>query len=287
MQQLKIIRSITNRDNLSVEKYLNEISRLPMLSPEEEVELSEKIKTGDEKALEKLTEGNLRFVVSVAKQYQNNGLSLSDIINEGNVGLIKAARRFDATRGFKFISYAVWWIRQSILQAIVENSRLVRMPVNKIASYNKVNEAISDLIQDLERDPSAEEVANRLQIPTKNVEHVLQANKKHVSFDAPISEDDDSASLIDMMIQEQEVLPDEQIISQSLSEEMQHGLSTLSPREYDIIARFYGLGGNTAESIDEIAEDFNLSKERVRQIRDKSIRRLKRAYTHQLLRPKK
>jgi len=286
MHQLKITKSITNRQNLSVEKYLTDISKIPILPVEEEVELAHRIQAGDQLALEKLTQSNLRFVVSVAKQYQHNGLSLSDLINEGNVGLIKAARRFDPSRGFKFISYAVWWIRQSILQAIIEYSRLVRMPVNKMAPYHKVNEAISELIQVLEREPTPEEIAEKLDITLKSVQHILTASRKHVSFDAPVGNEEDGTSLIDLMIQDDEFLPDEHIMSQSISEEMQLGLNALAPREYEIIARFYGLNNHVIQTLEEIANDFNLSKERVRQIKDRSLLRLKRSYTHQMMNKK-
>ncbi|HQW56443.1 MAG TPA: RNA polymerase sigma factor RpoD/SigA [Saprospiraceae bacterium] len=286
MHQLKITKSITNRQNLSVEKYLTDISKIPILPVEEEVELAHRIQAGDQLALEKLTQSNLRFVVSVAKQYQHNGLSLSDLINEGNVGLIKAARRFDPSRGFKFISYAVWWIRQSILQAIIEYSRLVRMPVNKTAPYHKVNEAISELIQVLEREPTPEEIAEKLDITLKSVQHILTASRKHVSFDAPVGNEEDGTSLIDLMIQDDEFLPDEHIMSQSISEEMQLGLNALAPREYEIIARFYGLNNHVIQTLEEIANDFNLSKERVRQIKDRSLLRLKRSYTHQMMNKK-
>jgi len=286
MHQLKITKSITNRQNLSVEKYLTDISKIPILPVEEEVELAHRIQAGDQLALEKLTQSNLRFVVSVAKQYQHNGLSLSDLINEGNVGLIKAARRFDPSRGFKFISYAVWWIRQSILQAIIAYSRLVRMPVNKMAPYHKVNEAISELIQVLEREPTPEEIAEKLDITLKSVQHILTASRKHVSFDAPVGNEEDGTSLIDLMIQDDEFLPDEHIMSQSISEEMQLGLNALAPREYEIIARFYGLNNHVIQTLEEIANDFNLSKERVRQIKDRSLLRLKRSYTHQMMNKK-
>jgi RNA polymerase primary sigma factor len=287
MRQLKITKSITNREQVSVEKYLSDIAKIPMLTPEEEVELSHKIKDGDHHALELLTQANLRFVVSVAKQYQNNGLSLSDLINEGNVGLIKAANRFDASKGFKFISYAVWWIRQSILQAIVDYSRLVRMPVNKLTSYNKVSQTITELIQKLEREPTTEELAEHLEIPIKNVEYIIQSFRNHVSIDAPLGEEDDGGSLIDVLIQDSEFLPDERIISQSLSEEMQKGLAALTHREFSILERFYGLGERSAESLDEIAQDFNLTRERVRQLKDKSIRRLKRVYMANIVKGKK
>lgn len=287
MQQLKITNSITKRDSLAIEKYLTEISKIPRITPEEEVELAVRIRGGDQEALNKLTSGNLRFVVSVAKQYQNNGLSLPDLINEGNLGLIKAARRFDESKGFKFISYAVWWIRQAILQAIIEYSKIVRVPHNKLTSFNKLNEAYTALVQTLEREPSDQEIAEKLNISVNDVEKVLKSTIRHVSFDAPIGDDDDSYSLLDVMMSEDDYLPDKKMMEESISEDIQNGLSILAPREYEIIALFFGLDGKPIHTVDEIAYKFGITKERVRQVKERSIRRLKRGYVNSIMRKNK
>lgn len=276
MRQLKIAHKITARESLALDKYLVEISRLPLIGPEEEAELARRIREGDEKALERLTQANLRFVVSVAKQYQNQGLSLSDLINEGNVGLIKAARRFDETKGFKFISYAVWWIRQCILQAIVENSRIVRIPTSKASSYNKVNDKLIELMQEFEREPTDEELAAALDLSPREVENMIRSNIRHVSLDAPIgNSEDNEATMLDLMVPEQTNQPDLQLMSQSLRDEVAEGLSHLGARERDVISAYFGLNGQSVMSLDEIGEYFGLSRERVRQVRDRALSRLR------------
>ena len=279
MRQLKITNRITNRESLSLDKYLNDIGKIDILSPEEEADLSRRIKQGDEDALEQLTKANLRFVVSVAKQYQNQGLSLSDLINEGNVGLMKAAKRFDETKGFKFISYAVWWIRQSILQAIVEYSRIVRLPLNKGGTYNKVNEAYQSFIQEFEREPSSEELAELLDMTVKEVDSILQSGHRHVSFDAPISNDEENGvTMLDLMTFEDELRPDLKLMEQSLKDEVRYGMSVLSPREFEILAAYYGLSGNKALTLEEIGEMYGLTRERVRQIKERALRRLRKSF---------
>jgi RNA polymerase primary sigma factor len=279
MRQLKISNKITSRESLALDKYLNDIGKIPMLSVEEEADLARQIREGSEYALEVLTRSNLRFVVSVAKQYQNQGLSLSDLINEGNVGLMKAAKRFDETKGFKFISYAVWWIRQSILQAIVEHSRIVRMPLNKVGSYNKVNEAFLTFIQANEREPTHEELADILDLTPKEVSNMLKGNMRHLSFDAPISNSDDSeASMIDLYQSEDNFEPDNDLMRESLRDEVAQGLSILSTREVEVLSAYYGLNGYKALTLEEIGEMFDLTRERVRQIKERSIRRLRKAY---------
>jgi RNA polymerase primary sigma factor len=284
MRQLKIAHKITSRESLALDKYLTEISRIQLLTPEEEVTLAELIKLGDTEALDKLTRANLRFVVSVAKQYQNQGLSLCDLINEGNVGLMKAAKRFDETRGFKFISYAVWWIRQAILQAIVEHSRIVRMPVNKISAYNKVQEALTVFIQKFERNPSAEELSDILEIPSSEIEEILRG-RKYLSFDSPISPDDDSsATMIDMVESESDMDPDDRLMKESLREEIRYGMRVLAPREVEILGEYYGLNGGKPKTLDEIGELFELTRERVRQIKERAIRRLRKSYNKNILR---
>lgn len=284
MRQLKIAHKITSRESLALDKYLTEISRIQLLTPEEEVTLAELIKLGDAEALDKLTRANLRFVVSVAKQYQNQGLSLCDLINEGNVGLMKAAKRFDETRGFKFISYAVWWIRQAILQAIVEHSRIVRMPVNKISAYNKVQEALTVFIQKFERNPSAEELSDILEIPSSEIEEILRG-RKYLSFDSPISPDDDSsATMIDMVESESDMDPDDRLMKESLREEIRYGMRVLAPREVEILGEYYGLNGGKPKTLDEIGELFELTRERVRQIKERAIRRLRKSYNKNILR---
>jgi RNA polymerase primary sigma factor len=283
MRQLKIAHKITTRESQALDKYLNEISKLPMLTPEEEVKLAQRIREGDQDALHQMTRGNLRFVVSVAKQYQNQGLSLSDLINEGNVGLIKAARRFDETKGFKFISYAVWWIRQSILQAIVENSRIVRMPLNKVGSYNKVNEAYISFVQEFEREPSDEELGEVLGMSERDVQSMLRSGSRHVSLDAPLAgTEEGDATMLDVMVPEEGGEPDLELMSESLREEVAQGLNILAPREVEVIASYYGLNGYTPLTLDEIAELYGLTRERVRQIRERAIRRLRKSHSNAL-----
>ena len=283
MRQLKITKSITNRESQSLEKYLQEIGKVDLLTPEEEVDLAKRIKEGDQIALEKLTKANLRFVVSVAKQYQNQGLSLSDLINEGNLGLIKAAQRFDETRGFKFISYAVWWIRQSILQALAEQSRIVRLPLNKVGSLNKINRAFSELEQEFEREPSADELANLLEIPTEEVETTLGVAARHVSMDAPFVEGEDN-SLLDVL--ENSGTPTTDAVleyKESLSREIDRSLSTLTERQCDVIKLYFGIGVEHPLSLEDIGEKFGLTRERVRQIKDKAINKLRSASRSKLL----
>ena len=273
MRQLKITKSITNRESASLDKYLQEIGREELISVEEEVELAGRIRNGDKAELEKLTRANLRFVVSVAKQYQNQGLSLPDLINEGNLGLIKAAEKFDETRGFKFISYAVWWIRQSILQALAEQSRIVRLPLNQVGSLNKINKAFSRFEQEHERKPSAEELANELGLDVDKVADTLKMSGRHVSVDAPFVEGEDN-SLLDVMPNDDSPIADRGLINESLSREIDRALATLTPREADIIRKFFGIGV-PEKTLEEIGEEFHLTRERVRQIKEKAIRRLK------------
>ncbi|MDX1478853.1 MAG: RNA polymerase sigma factor RpoD/SigA [Saprospiraceae bacterium] len=283
MRQLKITKSITNRESQSLEKYLQEIGKVDLLTPEEEVDLAKRIKEGDQIALEKLTKANLRFVVSVAKQYQNQGLSLSDLINEGNLGLIKAAQRFDETRGFKFISYAVWWIRQSILQALAEQSRIVRLPLNKVGSLNKINRAFSELEQEFEREPSADELAEVLEIPTEEVETTLGVAARHVSMDAPFVEGEDN-SLLDVLENSNTPGTDTQLeYNESLSREIDRSLSTLTERQCDVIKLYFGIGVEHPMSLEDIGEKFGLTRERVRQIKDKAINKLRSASRSKLL----
>jgi len=283
MRQLKITKSITNRESQSLEKYLQEIGKVDLLTPEEEVELAKRIKQGDQVALEKLTKANLRFVVSVAKQYQNQGLSLSDLINEGNLGLIKAAQRFDETRGFKFISYAVWWIRQSILQALAEQSRIVRLPLNKVGSLNKINKAFSELEQEFEREPSPEELAEMLEIPTEEVETTLGVAARHVSMDAPFVEGEDN-SLLDVLENNATPGTDEPLeYQESLRREIERSLSTLTDRQCDVIKLYFGIGVEHPMSLEDIGEKFGLTRERVRQIKDKAINKLRSANRSKLL----
>jgi RNA polymerase primary sigma factor len=274
MRQLKIAKQVTNRETISLDKYLQEIGRVDMVTAEEEVELAKRIKEGDQVALHKLVKANLRFVVSVSKQYQNQGLSLSDLINEGNLGLIKAAQRFDETRGFKFISYAVWWIRQSILQALAEQARIVRLPLNKIGTIGKVNKAFSNLEQEFEREPTAEEIADLLQIGQNEVKDSMNNSGKHLSVDAPLVEGEEGA-MIDLMASNDTKSPDDDLMNDSLRSEIARVLNTLSPKEAEVLRLHYGLAGTRVHSLDEIAESFELTRERVRQIRDKAIRRLK------------
>jgi RNA polymerase primary sigma factor len=284
MRQLKITKSITNRNTASLEKYLQDVSRQKMITAEEEVELARKIKQGDQKALEKLVTANLRFVVSVAKQYQGQGLTLSDLINEGNLGLIKAAEKFDETRGFKFISYAVWWIRQSILQAIAEQARIVRLPLNQVGSVNKIKKTISQLEQEFERPPSAAELAEALDIPEDKVKDYIKISGKHVSVDAPVVEDEDF-TLLDMISNNNTPNTDSKLMYESLCDEINHSLSTLSEREREIIIRFYGLNGmDYPQTLEEIADEMSLTRERVRQLREKAIKRLRTTSRSKLLR---
>ena len=279
MRQLKITNKITSRESLALDKYLNDIGKISMLSGDEEAELARRIKNGDEKAVERLTEANLRFVVSVAKQYQNQGLTLSDLINEGNVGLMKAARRFDETKGFKFISYAVWWIRQSILQAIVEHSRIVRLPLNKVGSYNKVNEAYISFIQTYEREPSNEELGEALGMSPKEVSNMLRSNTRHLSMDSPLGGEDSDATMLDVYISSDDRSPDMDMMEESMKEEVQQGLSILSEREADVLTAYYGLNTfNKPLTLEEIGEAFGLTRERVRQIKERAIRRLRKSY---------
>ncbi len=283
MRQLKITKSITNRESQSLEKYLQEIGKVDLLTPEEEVTLAKAIKEGDQLALEKLTKANLRFVVSVAKQYQNQGLSLSDLINEGNLGLIKAAQRFDETRGFKFISYAVWWIRQSILQALAEQSRIVRLPLNKVGSLNKINRAFSELEQEFEREPSPEELAENLEISTEEVETTLGVAARHVSMDAPFVEGEDN-SLLDVLENSNTPKTDSSLeYAESLRREIERSLSTLTERQCDVIKLYFGIGVEHPMSLEDIGEKFGLTRERVRQIKDKAINKLRSASRSKLL----
>ncbi len=274
MRQLKISKQITNRESQSLDKYLQEIGKVDLLTPDEEVTLAQKIREGDQLSLERLTKANLRFVVSVAKQYQNQGLSLGDLINEGNLGLIKAAQRFDETRGFKFISYAVWWIRQSILQALAEQSRIVRLPLNRVGSLNKISKTFSDLEQKFEREPSPEELAAVLEITAAEVVDTLKISGRHVSMDAPFVQGEEN-SLLDVLENDGEDKPDSGLINDSLRKEVQRALSTLTQREADVITLYFGLNGEHAMTLEEIGEKFNLTRERVRQIKEKAIRRLR------------
>jgi RNA polymerase primary sigma factor len=284
MRQLKISKSITNRESQSLEKYLQEIGKVDLITPEEEVQLAIRIKQGDLRALDRLTKANLRFVVSVAKQYQNQGLSLPDLINEGNLGLIKAAQRFDETRGFKFISYAVWWIRQSILQSLAEQSRIVRLPLNKVGLTNRINKAFQQLEQEYEREPSAEELAEMLELDTDEVTATLSMSSRHVSMDSPISEGEDS-TLIDVMANPNSESADEQIDHiDSLKLEIERSLNTLTERQQEVIRFFFGIGIDHPMSLEDIGERFNLTRERVRQIKDKAITKLRNASRSKLLR---
>lgn len=283
MRQLKITKQVTNRESPSLDKYLHEIGKVPLISAEEEVVLAKKIKKGDEEALSKLIKANLRFVVSVSKQYQNQGLTLPDLINEGNVGLIKAAQRFDETRGFKFISYAVWWIRQAILQALAEQSRIVRLPLNKIGSINKVNSAFARLEQEFQREPTATEIAEILDMAPKEVREAMKTNSRHLSMDAPLVSEEEN-TLYDVLLSSDSSSPDANLLDESLQREISRSLSTLSPREADIIKLYYGLGGEPPYSLEEIGKLFSLTRERVRQIKEKAIKRLKFTSKNKILR---
>lgn len=279
MRQLKITNKITARESLALDKYLNDIGRISMLNADEEAEMARRIRAGDTEALNIMTRANLRFVVSVAKQYQNQGLSLSDLINEGNVGLMKAAKRFDETKGFKFISYAVWWIRQSILQSIVEYSRIVRLPLNKVGSYNKVNEAFLSFVQEFEREPTNEELADILDLSPREINNMLKGNSRHLSFDAPMSGEEGDSTMLDVIVGSvPEDSPDNNLMEQSLKEEVQQGLSILSPREVEVLSSYYGLNGYKSLTLEEIGDLYGLTRERVRQIKERAIRRLRKSY---------
>ena len=281
MRQLKITKSITNRESASLDKYLQEIGKEELISVEEEVELAQRIRKGDQEALEKLTKANLRFVVSVAKQYQNQGLSLPDLINEGNLGLIKAAEKFDETRGFKFISYAVWWIRQSILQALAEQSRIVRLPLNQVGSLNKINKAFARFEQEHERTPSAEELANELELPKEKVTDTLRVAGRHISVDAPFADGEDN-SLLDVLVNTDSPNADRGLINESLATEVERALEIFTDRERDIIRYFFGIGCSEM-TLEEIGEKFDLTRERVRQIKEKAIRKLRTSSRSKLL----
>jgi len=282
MRQLKITKQVTNRETASLDKYLQEIGKVDLITADEEVELAQRIKAGDQAALEKLTKSNLRFVVSVAKQYQNQGLTLPDLINEGNLGLIKAAKRFDETRGFKFISYAVWWIRQSILQALAEQSRIVRLPLNKIGSINKINKMYAFLEQEHERPPSPEEIAKKLDMTINDVKESMKNSGRHVSMDAPLIEGEDS-NLYDVLNSGESPNPDKKLLHESLRTEISRALETLTPREADVVKLYFGLGEHQPMTLEEIGETFDLTRERVRQIKEKAIRRLKHTSRSKIL----
>jgi len=274
MRQLKISKQVTNRETASLDKYLQEIGKVELITADEEVSLAQRIRQGDRAALEKLTKANLRFVVSVSKQYQNQGLSLPDLINEGNLGLIKAANRFDETRGFKFISYAVWWIRQSILQALAEQSRIVRLPLNKIGAINKINKAYARLEQEFEREPNYDEIATLLEISETEVKDSIRNSGRHVSMDAPLMQDEDN-NMYDVFRSDDIPTPESGLIYESLRKEIERAISTLTPRESDVIRFYFGLNGSYPMTLEEIGEKFDLTRERVRQIKEKAIRRLK------------
>ena len=281
MRQLKITKSITNRESAALEKYLQEIGKEEMVTAEEEVELAQRIRKGDQKALERLTKANLRFVVSVAKQYQNQGLSLADLINEGNMGLIKAAERFDETRGFKFISYAVWWIRQSILQAIAEQSRIVRLPLNQVGSVAKINRVLRKFEQENERRPSVDEISERIDLPEDKIDDALRVQNKHISMDAPIYEGEEG-NMLDTMVNDDSPMADYQLLKESLKEEIHSALNGLSEREKSVIEAFYGIG-MPEMTLDEIGSKYGLTRERVRQIKEKAIRRLRNTTYNEVL----
>ncbi|MDX8341064.1 RNA polymerase sigma factor RpoD/SigA [Draconibacterium sp. IB214405] len=282
MRQLKITKQVTNRDTLSLDKYLHEIGKVELLSADKEVELAKRIKKGDRQALETLIKANLRFVVSVSKQYQNQGLSLPDLINEGNLGLIKAAERFDETRGFKFISYAVWWIRQSILQALAEQARIVRLPLNKIGSINKINKAFNKLEQEFQREPTVDEVAELMESKPDLVEDSMNFSSTHISMDAPLREEEGN-SLYDVMLNDDSPKPDEELMDGSLRQEIERSLSTLGDREAEILRFYFGLNGYQPHTLEEIGDAFGLTRERVRQIKEKAIKKLKNQYRNRLL----
>ncbi|MCH2042931.1 MAG: RNA polymerase sigma factor RpoD/SigA [Saprospiraceae bacterium] len=286
MRQLKITHKITRRDSLALDKYLNDIGKIDLINTDEEAELARRIREGDETALHKITRANLRFVISVAKQYQNQGLSLGDLINEGNMGLIKAAKRFDETKGFKFISYAVWWIRQSILQAIVEHARLVRLPLNKIGSHNKINDAYLTFLQKYEREPSAEELADILDMRPKDVRKLMRMTNRHLSVDAPVGNDDgtDSMTMLDTLSCYEDDIPENQLMDESLKQEVYNGLSKLTEREVRVLSYYYGLGGKQSMTLEEIGILCDLTRERVRQIKERAIRRLRKSSNRNALR---
>jgi RNA polymerase primary sigma factor len=284
MRQLKITKQITNRETASLDMYLQDIGRVELITADEEVVLAQKIKQGDQKALDKLVKANLRFVVSVSKQYQNQGLSLPDLINEGNMGLIKAAQRFDETRGFKFISYAVWWIRQSILQALAEQSRIVRLPLNKIGAINKINKTYAKLEQELEREPIAEEIAEILDILPEDIRETMKNQGRHMSMDAPLGTNvEDGGSMYELMENKHEASPDNELMLESLRNEISRALTSLTAREADVVKLYYGLSGGHSHSLEEIGEKFELTRERVRQIKEKAVRRLKHASRSKVL----
>ncbi|PHX92319.1 MAG: RNA polymerase subunit sigma [Flavobacteriales bacterium] len=282
MRQLKISKQFTNRENKSLDKYLNEISKVPMIVAQEEVELARRIREGDQAALEKLVNSNLRFVVSVSKQYQNQGLTLGDLINEGNMGLIKAAKRFDETRGFKFISYAVWWIRQSILQALADQSRIVRLPLNKVGSLGRITQASARLEQKLEREPTPHEIAELLEISISEVENALRSSGRHLSIDAPLAEGEDN-TLLGVINQNDEPHPDAPMLNESLQNEINRVISTLSDKERDVLKYYFGLDGNAAHTLEDISEKVGLTRERVRQIKEKALRRLRKSSKSKIL----
>jgi len=284
MRQLKILKNITNRESQSLDKYFQEIGKVDLITPDEEVDLAIKIRGGDHLALEKLTKANLRFVISVAKQYQNQGLSLGDLINEGNLGLIKAGQRFDETRGFKFISYAVWWIRQSIMQALAEQSRIVRLPLNRVASLNKISKTFSELEQKYEREPSPDELAEVMDVSTAEVVGNMKISGRHISMDAPFIQGEEN-SLLDVLENENDESPDSGLMSDSLRREVQRALSTLTQREADVIALYFGLNGERSNTLEDIGKKFNLTRERVRQIKAKAIIRLRHTSRSNALKP--
>ncbi|MEI8112087.1 MAG: RNA polymerase sigma factor RpoD/SigA [Bacteroidia bacterium] len=283
MRQLKIAKQVTNRETLSLDKYLHEIGKVDLVSADEEVELAKRIKKGDKFALEALIKANLRFVVSVAKQYQNQGLSLPDLINEGNLGLIKAAQRYDETRGFKFISYGVWWIRQSILQALAEQARIVRLPLNKIGSITRINKTFNRLEQEFQREPTSEEVAYTLSTSPEAVEDALKVSTHHVSMDAPIH-DEEGNSMYEVMLNEDSLSPEKGLMNVSLCKEIERTLSTLGEREADVIRYYFGLSGKSQHTLEEIGDEFGLTRERVRQIKEKTIKKMRNNYRNRLLR---
>lgn len=284
MRQLKISKQVTNRETASLDKYLQEIGKVDLISADEEVELAVRIRNGDQAALEKLTKANLRFVVSVAKQYQNQGLGLPDLINEGNLGLIKAAQRFDETRGFKFISYAVWWIRQAILQSIAEQSRIVRLPLNKIGALNKINKTFAKLEQEFEREPTSAEIGDILELSEQEVKDSMRNSGRHISMDAPLSSGDDSTStMYDLLESDDESSPEDELMNESLRSEISRALHALSGREAEVIKYYFGLNGESCLTLEEIGEKFELTRERVRQIKEKAIRRLKHASRSKIL----
>ena len=282
MRQLKISKQFTNRENKSLDKYLNEISKVPMIDAQEEVQLAQRIREGDQAALEKLVNANLRFVVSVSKQYQNQGLTLGDLINEGNMGLIKAAKRFDETRGFKFISYAVWWIRQSILQALADQSRIVRLPLNKVGSLGRITQASARLEQELEREPTPQEIADSLDIAITEVENALRSSGRHLSIDAPLAEGEDN-TLLGVLDNNDEPNPDMPLLNESLQNEINRVISTLSDKERDVLKYYFGLDGNPAHTLEDISDKVGLTRERVRQIKEKALRRLRKSSKSKIL----